>query len=292
LKFVVVTGLSGAGKSQTIRCLEDFGYFCVDNLPPALIPKFAEICFQTEGKIEKIAVVVDIRGGILFEDLFQSLKILGNMGYGYDILYLDASDDVLVKRYKESRRSHPLARNGRIINGIHEERNILLDVKALATHIIDTSNLSTRQLREELNKIYVVGEKFDSMIITVISFGFKYGIPIDADLVFDVRFLPNPYYIEELKKHSGNEEKVKEYVMKWDEATAFLEKINDLLEFLIPNYIKEGKSQMVIAIGCTGGRHRSVVIANAIYENLKRNNHAALINHRDITEDLMGERNK
>jgi UPF0042 nucleotide-binding protein len=292
LKFVVVTGLSGAGKSQTIRCLEDFGYFCVDNLPPALIPKFAEICFQTEGKIEKIAVVVDIRGGILFEDLFQSLKILGNMGYGYDILYLDASDDVLVKRYKESRRSHPLARNGRIINGIHEERNILLDVKALATHIIDTSNLSTRQLREELNKIYVVGEKFDSMIITVISFGFKYGIPIDADLVFDVRFLPNPYYIEELKKHSGNEEKVKEYVMKWDEATAFLEKINDLLEFLIPNYIKEGKSQMVIAIGCTGGRHRSVVIANAIYENLKRNNHAALINHRDITDDLMGERNK
>jgi UPF0042 nucleotide-binding protein len=292
LKFVVVTGLSGAGKSQTIRCLEDFGYFCVDNLPPALIPKFAEICFQTGSKIEKIAVVVDIRGGILFEDLFQSLKILGNMGYGYDILYLDASDDVLVKRYKESRRSHPLARNGRIINGIHEERNILSDVKALATHIIDTSNLSTRQLREELNKIYVVGEKFDSMIITVISFGFKYGIPIDADLVFDVRFLPNPYYIEELKKHSGNEEKVKEYVMKWDEAIVFLEKINDLLEFLIPNYIKEGKSQMVIAIGCTGGRHRSVVIANAIYENLKKNNHAALINHRDITEDLMGERNK
>jgi len=292
LKFVVVTGLSGAGKSQTIRCLEDFGYFCVDNLPPALIPKFAEICFQTRGKIEKIAVVVDIRGGILFDDLFQSLKNLSNMGYAYDILYLDASDDVLVKRYKESRRSHPLAKNGRIINGIHEERSILSNVKALATHIIDTSNLSTRQLREELTKIYVTGEKFDSMIITVISFGFKYGIPIDADLVFDVRFLPNPYYIEELKKHSGNEEKVKEYVMKWDEAIVFLEKVNDLLEFLIPNYIKEGKSQMVIAIGCTGGRHRSVVIANSIYENLKKNNHAALINHRDISEDLMGERNK
>lgn len=287
MRFVIVTGLSGAGKSQTVRCLEDIGYYCMDNLPPALIPKFADICYQTGGKIDKIAIVVDIRGGRFFDDLFHSLKLLNEMGYKYEILFLDAEDEVLIKRFKESRRNHPLATSGRIINGILEERRRLEEVKSKADFIIDTSNITSRQLREELLKIIEDGEKFNSLIINVISFGFKYGIPIDADLVFDVRFLPNPYYIPELKKFSGNEDRIKHYVLSWEETGKFLEKINDLLEFLIPNYIKEGKSQLVIAIGCTGGRHRSVVIANEVYENLHKKNQTAIIGHRDINCDVM-----
>jgi UPF0042 nucleotide-binding protein len=259
------------------------------NLPPSLIPKFAEICYQTGGKVDKIAVVVDIRGGKFFDDLFMSLKALRNMGYDYQILFLDASDEVLVKRFKETRRNHPLANNGRIITAIQEERAKLSEVKSKSDHIIDTSNLASRQLREELQRIFVVGEKFESLVITVMSFGFKYGIPIDADLVFDVRFLPNPYYVDELKKHSGNEENVKNYVMQWNEANEFIKKVNDMLEFLIPHYIKEGKSRLVVGIGCTGGRHRSVVIANAIYESLKDNEHTVLITHRDIVQDVVGE---
>lgn len=290
MQFVIVTGLSGAGKTQTVRCLEDIGYFCVDNLPPALIPKFAEICYQTGGKVDKIAIVVDIRGGKFFDDLFISLRTLRNMGYDYTILFLDASDDVLVKRFKESRRNHPLANNGRIINAIQEEKAKLSEVKGKADHIVDTSNLSTRQLREEIQRIFVTGEKFESLVITVMSFGFKYGIPIDADLVFDVRFLPNPYYVDELKKHSGNEEPVQKYVLQWNEAVEFIKKVNDMLEFLIPNYIKEGKSRLVVGIGCTGGRHRSVVIANTIYESLKKNEHTVLINHRDIVQDVVGDK--
>lgn len=234
MNFVIVTGLSGAGKSQTIRCLEDMGYYCVDNLPPALIPKFAEICYQTGGKIDKIAIVIDIRGGKLFDDLFHGLKILNLMGYEYKILFMDASDSVLVKRYKESRRNHPLANDGSIINAIQEEREKLQEVKSKANHIVDTSNLSTRQLREELQKIFLTGEKFENLVITVMSFGFKYGIPIDADMVFDVRFLPNPYYIEELKKHSGNESVIKDYVLQWTETGEFIKKANDMIEFLIP----------------------------------------------------------
>lgn len=286
MRFVIVTGLSGAGKTQTVRCLEDIGYYCMDNLPPALIPKFADICYQTGGKVDKIAIVVDIRGGRFFDDLFNSLKNLNEMGYKYEILFLDAEDEVIIKRFKESRRNHPLATNGRIINGIQEERKRLEEVKGKANYIIDTSNTTSRQLREELVKIIEDGGKFNSLIINVISFGFKYGIPIDADLVFDVRFLPNPYYIPELKKFSGNEDMIKHYVLGWNEAGKFLEKVNDLIEFLIPNYIKEGKSQLVIAIGCTGGRHRSVVIANEIYENLHRKSQTALISHRDISCDV------
>ena len=289
MRFVIVTGLSGAGKTQTIRCLEDFGYYCVDNLPPELIPKFADICYQTGGKIEKIAIVVDIRMGELFNELFQSLKLLNDIGYQYEILFLDASDEVLVKRYKESRRNHPLANDGGILDSIEEERGKLAEVKGKADHIIDTSNLTARQLKVELEKLYVSGEKFDSLVITVISFGFKYGIPIDADLVFDVRFLPNPFYVEDLKRYSGNEEKVRNYVLKWPEAGEFINKIDDLLEFLIPNYIKEGKSRLIIGVGCTGGRHRSVVIANAIYQNLKLNGHTVLISNRDIAQDVMGD---
>lgn len=289
MKFLIVTGLSGAGKTQAMRGLEDFGYFCIDNLPPALIPKFADICYQTGGKLEKVAIVVDIRGGEFFDELFNGLQTLKGMGYNYEILFLDASDEILVKRYKESRRSHPLAKNDRIINAIKRERKILSEVKSKATHVIDTTNLSARQLKEELQRIYIIGEKFESLMITVMSFGFKYGIPIDADMVFDVRFIPNPFYIDELKNHSGNEESVKNYVLKWDETNQFISKATDMLEFLIPNYIKEGKTQLVIAIGCTGGRHRSVAISNAIFNHLKENGHAVLINHRDIDEDVSGD---
>lgn len=287
MRFVIVTGLSGAGKTQAIRNLEDLGFFCVDNLPPTLIPKFAEACYQTDGKIDKIALVIDIRGGKFFDDLFESLKYLKKQGYKYEILFLDASDEVLVKRFKESRRKHPLAPDGRILNGISMERNKLREVKDRADNIIDTSKLATRELREEITKIYSEeGQMETQLMITVLSFGFKYGIPVDSDLVFDVRFLPNPYYIPELKKYSGNDKPVRDYVMSFEETGSFIDKLEDMLQFLIPYYLKEGKRQLIISIGCTGGRHRSVTIANAIYEKLMNNNYKVNIDHRDIDEDV------
>lgn len=286
MRFVIVTGMSGAGKSQTIRCLEDFGYYCVDNLPSELIPKFADLCHKSGGKIDKIAVVVDIRGGKFFDKLFTGLQCLDEMHIKYEILFLEAEDSVVIKRFKESRRKHPLSYyHGTIAGAIQEEREKLSEVKNKSNHIIDTSNMSTRQLREEIEKIFIENKDFESMIINVVSFGFKYGIPIDADLVFDVRFLPNPYYVDELKHYTGLEDRIKHYVLSWKEAGDFISKISDLLEFLVPNYIKEGKSQLVIAVGCTGGMHRSVVIAEEIYKNLKSHNHTAIINHRDISND-------
>lgn len=287
MRFVIVTGLSGAGKTQAIRNLEDLGYFCVDNLPPTLIPKFAEACYQTDGRIDKIALVIDIRGGKFFDDLFESLNYLKEQGYKYEILFLDASDEVLIKRFKESRRKHPLAPDGRILNGISMERNKLREVKDRANNIIDTSKLATRELREEITKIYAEeGQVETELMITVLSFGFKYGIPVDSDLVFDVRFLPNPYYIPELKKYSGNDNVVSDYVMNFKETNEFIDKLTDMLEFLIPNYLKEGKRQLIVSIGCTGGRHRSVTIANVIYEKLKADGHKVNIDHRDIEEDV------
>lgn len=287
MRFVIVTGLSGAGKTQAIRNLEDLGFFCVDNLPSTLIPKFAEACYQSDGKIDKIALVIDIRGGKFFDDLFQSLKRLKKQGDKYEILFLDASDEVLIKRFKESRRKHPLAPDGRILNGILMERNKLREVKDRADNIIDTSKLATRELREKITKIYAEeGQLETQLMITVLSFGFKYGIPMDSDLVFDVRFLPNPYYIPELKKYSGNDKPVSDYVMNFSETQQFVDKLEDMLEFLIPNYLKEGKRQLIISIGCTGGRHRSVTIANSIYEKLKENGYKVNIDHRDIEEDV------
>lgn len=285
MRFVIVTGMSGAGKSQAIKFLEDIGFFCVDNLPPALIPKFAEICFAPNSEINKVALGIDIRGGRLFSDLFSGLSSVKDNGYNYEILFLDASDDVLVKRYKETRRKHPLALEDRINTGIEKERKMLNDVKERASYIIDTSNLLTRQLKEEINHIFLEDKKFESLIITVLSFGFKYGIPNDSDLVFDVRFIPNPYYISDMKELTGNDDKVKNYVMKWSESKQFLSKLKDMVEFLIPNYIKEGKNQLVISIGCTGGKHRSVTLANALYNSLKQCGHRVIIEHRDIDKD-------
>jgi len=282
MRFVIVTGLSGAGKTLTMRYLEDMGFFCIDNLPPALIIKFAELCYQSNGKIDKIAIVVDIRGGGFFDDLFESLNTLKEAGYTYEILYLDASDNALIKRYKETRRMHPLVKEGRIIQGIHMERERLKRVKEIANHIIDTSNLLPKQLKEVLYELFADDKSYRGIIISIISFGFKYGIPLDADLVFDVRFLPNPFYIDNLKKHSGKEEEVKNYIFMFPETQEFLNKLDDLLNFLIPYYIKEGKTQLVIAFGCTGGMHRSVTIADAMYDILKSKGHSVTVYHRDV----------
>lgn len=290
MRFVIITGLSGAGKSLVVKYLEDLGFFCVDNLPPLLIRKFAEICVQSRGKIDKIALVIDIRGGELFNDLFPELSSLKEAGIPYEILFLEASDQVLIKRFKESRRVHPLAPEGRLMKGIKQEREILKEIKKNATHVIDTSMLTPRQFKEEIAGIFVEGKKFEGMIINIISFGFKYGIPMDCDLVFDVRFIPNPYYIETLRRQSGRNEAVRDYVLDFPETKEFLKKTYDMLEFLIPNYIKEGKSQLVIGIGCTGGRHRSVAISEELYSHLLQNEHRVVIDHRDIDKDGRGTR--
>ncbi len=290
MKFIIVTGLSGAGKNNAIRGLEDLGYFCVDNLPPTLISKFAEACNKTDGRIDKIALVIDIRGGEFFDELFQNLTYLKTQGFKYEILYLDASDEVLIKRYKESRRKHPLALDGRVTSGIVQERNRLRQIKDRADHIIDTSHLSARELKEEINNIFgEKGQLENEFIITVLSFGFKYGIPLDSDLVFDVRFLPNPFYIAELKQFSGNDEPVRNYVLGHKQTIGFVEKLEDMLVFLIPNYMQEGKKQLVVSIGCTGGRHRSVAIANEIQKRLKDKGYKASIEHRDVNEDINKE---
>ena len=287
MRFVIVTGLSGAGKTEATRSLEDLGYFCVDNLPPKLIPKFAEACVQSEGKIDKIALVIDIRGGIFFDDLFESLNYLKRQDFKYEILFLDAADEVLVKRFKETRRSHPLAPGSRVITGINEERNRLREVKDRADIIIDTSKYAIRDLREEMNKNYGdVKQPEQQLSVTILSFGFKYGIPVDSDLVFDVRFIPNPFYIPDLKPYSGNDEPVKKYVLDQEETKGFIKRADDMLDFLIPNYKKEGKRQLIISVGCTGGRHRSVAIANALYKKLLERNYNASVEHRDIREDV------
>lgn len=286
MRFVIVTGMSGAGKSTVLRFLEDINFFCVDNLPPALIPKFAELCYEQGGEIDKVAMGIDIRGGKLFSDLFSVLSTLQGLGYDYEILFLDAAEKTLIKRYKESRRSHPLSKGGSIAEGIAKERQMLEEVKKKATYIIETSHILTRELKEQINKIFLENQKFESLIITVCSFGFKYGIPVDSDLVFDVRFLPNPFYIQELKELTGNDAPVYDYVMSFEESNIFLNKLTDMLEFLIPQYIKEGKNQLIISIGCTGGKHRSVTLANALYKKLYEKNHNILLNHNDIEKDV------
>ncbi len=285
MRFVIVTGMSGAGKSTVLKFLEDINFFCVDNIPPALIPKFAELCFEQDGEIDKVAMGIDIRGGKLFADLFSVLSHLQEEGYDYEIVFLDASDNILIKRYKETRRNHPLSKDGSLAEGIAMERSMLENVKSKSTYIIDTSNILTRELKEQINHIFVENKNFESLIITVNSFGFKYGIPMDSDLVFDVRFLPNPFYIQELKELTGNDTQVSDYVMNFKESNIFLDKLSDMIEFLIPQYITEGKNQLIISIGCTGGKHRSVTLANALYRRLKEQNHNTLIKHIDIEKD-------
>lgn len=286
MRFVIVTGMSGAGKSTALKMLEDVGYYCVDNLPFALIPKLAELTRMPNEEINKIAVGVDIRNKHSFSEFEYILDELTQSGFEYEILFLDSRDDVLIKRYKETRRTHPLAGDGRVDKGIEKEREKIETLRRRADYILDTSTMLTRELKIELNRIFVENKEFKNIYITILSFGFKYGIPSDADLVFDVRFLPNPYYIEHLRHQTGNDTAIREYVMGNKKANEFLKKLKDMVQFLIPNYISEGKHQLVIAIGCTGGKHRSVTLANELYEAIQKDdNYGIKIEHRDIEKD-------
>ena len=288
MRFVIVTGMSGAGKSTALNFLEDSGYYCADNLPVPLISKFVELLMLPDNEIEKAALGVDVRTGHSFDELGEVLDGLKDMGVTYEVLFLESSDEVLIKRYKETRRIHPLAGNGRVDVGIAREREALKPVKQRADYIFDTSQTLTRELKASLDKIFINNKDYKNLFVTIVSFGFKYGIPIDADLVFDVRFLPNPYYFEELKHLSGNDRKVRDYVMSFKEADEFLDKLVDMLSFLMPNYIIEGKNQLVIAIGCTGGKHRSVTLANALYDRLSgHEDYGFKIEHRDIEKDAL-----
>ena len=291
MRFVVVTVMSGAGKSTALKMLEDMGYFCVDNLPIPLLPGFVQMLQNTDTEMKKVALGLDVRSGQDLSGLKENLEAMDRDRIGYEILFLDANDAVLVKRYKETRRQHPLSGSGRVDTGIAKEREKILFLKMKATYILDTSKMLTRELRIELEKIFVDGQSFCNLYITVMSFGFKYGIPQDADLVFDVRFLPNPYYIDTLREKTGNEAEVQDYVMQNDKGRIFLDKLKDMMEFLIPNYILEGKNQLVIAIGCTGGKHRSVTLANALYQILdKEESYGVRIEHRDIGKDSITKR--
>lgn len=291
MRFVIVTGMSGAGKSTALKMLEDMGYFCVDNLPIPLLPGFVQMLENTDTEMKKVALGLDVRSGQDLTGLRENLEEMDRNRVGYEILFLDANDAVLVKRYKETRRQHPLSGSGRVDTGIAKEREKILFLKMKGTYILDTSKMLTRELRIELEKIFVDGQSFCNLYITVMSFGFKYGIPQDADLVFDVRFLPNPYYIDTLREKTGNEAEVQDYVMQNDKGRIFLDKLKDMMEFLIPNYILEGKNQLVIAIGCTGGKHRSVTLANALYQLLdQEESYGVRIEHRDIGKDSITKR--
>ena len=289
MRVVIVTGMSGAGKSTTLKMLEDMGYFCVDNMPIPLMSKLTELLLLPGGEITKMALGLDIRSGQNIEELEQILNNMDEQGQEYEILFLEANDAALVKRYKETRRNHPLAGGGRVEKGIAEERRKIGFLKKRADYILDTSRLLTRELKSELNKIFIENKEYKNLYITVLSFGFKYGIPSDADLVFDVRFLPNPYYIDELRSQSGNDKEVRDYVMNNENAQIFLDKLTDMVEFLIPNYVVEGKHQLVIGIGCTGGKHRSVTLANELYEALRATGETYGLQkeHRDIEKDAV-----
>lgn len=285
MKLVIVTGMSGAGKTIALKMLEDIGFYCVDNLPISLVDKFVQLV--SEGtSIEKAALGLDIRSGEELGNLDEILENWRRSNVDVQVLFLDANDAVLIKRYKETRRTHPLAGAGRLENGIEKEREKLAFLKREADYIIDTSMLLTRELRKELEKIFLQDARYKNMYVTVLSFGFKYGIPEDADLVFDVRFLPNPYYDEHLRPLTGHVQAVRDYVMQGGTADAFLKKLYDMIDFLLPNYINEGKNQLVIAVGCTGGKHRSVTIARALYEHLEAaGEYGIRIDHRDIDKD-------
>ncbi|MBR3187322.1 MAG: RNase adapter RapZ [Lachnospiraceae bacterium] len=282
MRFVVVTGMSGGGKATAIKILEDGGYYCVDNLPVRLIDKFMELVFMPGSNIDKVVLGLDVRADRPFIYVEEVLSALRERGYDYEILFMDASDDTLIKRYKETRRAHPCEPQGRVEDGIRKEREILRQIKSKADYVFDTSSLLVRELREELIRVFVDDEKYNSLIVSVMSFGFKNGIPHDADLVFDVRFLPNPFYIDELKNLTGNDKPVSDYVLSFPQTTEFRKMLSSMIRFLIPYYVDEGKNQLVIAIGCTGGQHRSVTIANCLYEDLKDHGDYALkIYHRD-----------
>lgn len=283
MRFVVVTGMSGGGKSTALKMLEDAGFYCVDNLPISLVEKFVELISMPNSEISKVALGLDVRSDQSFEDGTKILGHLKQTGCSFEILFMEADEKALIKRYKETRRVHPLEPDGRVEDGVHKEQIILENVRKLADYVIDTTHLLTRELKEELDRIFVQNEEYNSLMITVMSFGFKHGTPVDADLVFDVRFLPNPFYIDQLKEKTGNDKEVQDYVMGFDEAEIFMEKLVDMVKFLVPNYVKEGKYSLVIGIGCTGGKHRSVTLATELYKRMKdQGNYGIKLYHRDV----------
>ena len=287
MRFVVVTGMSGGGKSTALRMLEDAGFYCVDTLPVLLIEKFVELIAAPGGEVSKVALGLDVRADQSFDDVRKILEKLKEDGYKFEILFMEANDRTLLKRYKETRRMHPLSPDGRIEDGIRKERDILSNIRIKSDYVIDTSSLLTRELKEELDRIFVQNKEYNNLMVRILSFGFKHGIPADADLVFDVRFLPNPFYIDDLKHKTGNDAEVQDYVMSFPEAHIFIEKLTDMIGFLIPNYIKEGKYQLVIGIGCTGGKHRSVTLANRLHERMKdKGGYGINISHRDIGQGV------
>ncbi len=283
MRFVIGTGMSGGGKSTALKMLEDAGFYCVDNLPVFLIEKFVELVSMPNSEISKVALGLDVRSDQSFEDATRVLGRLRERNYAFEILFMDADEKTLIKRYKETRRIHPLAVDGRVEDGVIRERKVLGNIRKSADYVIDTTTLLTRELKAELDRIFVDNAEYNSLMVTVMSFGFKHGIPADADLVFDVRFLPNPFYVEELKRKTGNDREVQEYVMGFPEAGTFLEKLTDMVRFLIPNYVKEGKYRLVIGIGCTGGKHRSVTLANELYGRMKdKGKYGITLYHRDV----------
>ncbi len=282
VQFVLITGLSGAGKSNAVGYFEDLGYFCVDNLPPTFIPKFAEMCLQSEGKINKVALVSDIRGGEFFTNLFEALERLEEMGLEYEILFLEADQETLLRRYKETRRKHPLADKGPVLEAIAKEKELLSEIREKADQVINTSQLNPTQLKERIFHLYSPGKKEKNIYITLVSFGYKYALPVDADLVFDVRFLPNPHYEDQLKELPGSNSQVGEYLWKWPVTRKFYQMLLDFLDFLLPHYLGEGKSHLVIAFGCTGGQHRSVVITDELARDLEARGFRMNVEHRDL----------
>lgn len=284
MKFLIVSGMSGAGKSKAASILEDFGFYCVDNMPVALIPNFAEICMANQGKYEKVALVTDVRGGETFDKLFESLSKLEQMGCPYEILFVEASPETIVHRYKESRRKHPLSSGFMPIEeAVRNERQVLKSVRDRANYIIDTTALSTAKLRDQLRKLFASGEPAAQISVNVVSFGYKYGIPIEADLVLDVRFLPNPFYIDELRHKCGLDQEVYDFVFQFQQTQDFMKYLERLIAFLLPLYNEEGKSVLVIAVGCTGGQHRSVAVTKALAEFIRRKGYQASESHRDMT---------
>ncbi|MEI8216723.1 MAG: RNase adapter RapZ [Eubacteriales bacterium] len=282
MDVVIVTGLSGAGKTQAVNCMEDMGYYCIDNMPPALIKNFIELSLQDKITIEKAAFVVDIRGGEFFDDFKASLLDLNKEAVNFKVLFLEASDEVLIRRFKEVRRAHPLSGSSSILEGITMEREKLTEIRSIADYIIDTSNMKSADLKSEISKLLTSERESLKVTISIMSFGYKNGIPLDADLVFDVRFLPNPFYLSSMKRLTGNSKRVKSYVMKFKESSVFIDMVDKMVGYLIPLYVREGKSHLVIAFGCTGGQHRSVVMANLLTEMLKKDDYSIIQIHRDL----------
>ncbi|MBN7772933.1 RNase adapter RapZ [Clostridium aminobutyricum] len=281
MEAVIVTGLSGAGKSQAANCLEDLGYYCIDNMPPALIKNFMTLAINQKSSIEKAAFVIDIRGGEFFDEINPCLQDLKLMGLEYKILFLEASDEVLIRRFNETRRQHPLSDGGETLTGINREREVLASIRGISDFVIDTSNMKAAKLREEIKALFGKGEDA-SFVLNIFSFGFKHGIPLEADMVLDVRFIPNPYYITSLKKLTGNSKKIQDYVLKFPESQSFITNVEKMLKDMIPCYIREGKYHLNLAFGCTGGQHRSVTMANVFAEKFKKEGIRITIDHRDL----------